>query len=151
MSGKTKRATKRVRALRKPVEFEQFTRRYAAGETAHSLSKELKIGKNTATAWAGTVRLTLGEHFRRRCTDAELVDRWEKQYRATRGNSRTRVLELITKITDGFPAPKEPLPVQSPITVIIDMDCAPGKPELEEAPAQTKIVEVERTRTIERL
>lgn len=96
----------------------------------------MKIGKNTAVAWAGTVRLSLGEHFRRICTDAELATRWEKQYKATRGNSRTRVLELITKITDGFPAPKDPPPTQPPVTVIIEMDCPRGTTEeMEAAPA----------------
>ena len=133
MSRTQESPSRRVHAKRKPREFEEFSRRYAAGEPIVALARTLKINKNTAVTWAGTVRLNLGDHFRRICTDAELAERWEKQYQATRGNSRTRVLELITRILDGFPAPKEPPPAQPPITVIVEMDCPPDTPEAEEA------------------
>jgi hypothetical protein len=96
------------------------------------------IARRTAYRWAGDVKLTIAEHLKRICSDAELANRWERQYQATRGNARTRVLENLTKIRAGYPAPGET--PQDPVTVIFNTDLSQYE-GLVYGPDRTKIPE----------
>lgn len=94
-----------------------FQERYARGGTIQECAKEMGVATRTAYRWAGDVKLQLAEHIRRICSDAMLAGRWEAMFKVSRGKTRVRVLEMITKIRDGFPAPKEPPPAVGPVHV----------------------------------
>lgn len=159
MAGKRKRPPIAIRPLLKAEKFKEFCRRYQSGESQISICRDLRINKNTGTAWAGTVIVTIGTALRHVGINEQriarklqsLLDAQMPKWNAGEedwdyfedGSLQLEAAKESAKFLDMYPAPKVPPPTQPPITVIIDMDCPRGTTEEMEAVPAVRQLTVE--------